>query len=111
MARCIGDLADSPNGLIGTQVTRSLIQGAAASPHGQLVFFAEFLAATGVFERRVSACPLAYKGSNAQDKREVLGARIWGCWRDTGAMSTSPRCVGHLKALTSRRARSGCAQR
>jgi hypothetical protein len=24
---------------------------AAATPHGQLVFFAEFLAATGVFER------------------------------------------------------------
>jgi hypothetical protein len=26
-------------------------EGAAATPHGQLVFFAEFLAATGVFER------------------------------------------------------------
>ncbi len=25
-------------------------EGAAATPHGQLVFFAEFLAATGVFE-------------------------------------------------------------
>ncbi|MBC7732193.1 MAG: hypothetical protein H7306_09870 [Bacteriovorax sp.] len=35
--------------------------GATATPHGQLVFFAEFLAATGVFERWVSACPLAYK--------------------------------------------------
>lgn len=32
--------------------------GAAATPHGQLVFFAEFLAATGVFERWVSGCPL-----------------------------------------------------
>ena len=32
--------------------------GAAATPHGQLVFFAEFLAASGVFERWVSACPL-----------------------------------------------------
>ena len=27
--------------------------GAAAAPHGQLVFFAEFLATTGVFERWV----------------------------------------------------------
>ena len=26
-------------------------EGAAATPHGQLVYFAEFLAATGVFER------------------------------------------------------------
>lgn len=33
---------------------------AAAKPHGQLVFFAEFLAATGVFERWVSGCPRAY---------------------------------------------------
>ena len=31
-------------------------EGAAATPHGQLVFFAEFLAATGVFERWVSEC-------------------------------------------------------
>ena len=30
-------------------------EGAAATPHGQLVFFAEFLAATGVFERWVSS--------------------------------------------------------
>ena len=36
-------------------------EGAAATPHGQLVFFAEFLAATGVFERWVSGCPLAYR--------------------------------------------------
>ena len=35
--------------------------GAAATPHGQLVFFAEFLASTGVFERWVSACPLAHR--------------------------------------------------
>jgi hypothetical protein len=34
---------------------------AAATPHGQLVFFAEFLQATGVFERWVSSCPLAYR--------------------------------------------------
>ena len=26
-------------------------EGAAVTPHGQLVFFAEFLATTGVFER------------------------------------------------------------
>ncbi|MBC7395276.1 MAG: transposase, partial [Variovorax sp.] len=47
--------------------------GAAATPHGQLVFFAEFLAATGVFDRRVSRCPLAYTNGNAPDKRDVLG--------------------------------------
>lgn len=40
-------------------------EGAAATLHGQLVFFAEFLAATGVFERRVANCPLQYRSGNA----------------------------------------------
>jgi hypothetical protein len=48
-------------------------EGAAATPHGQLVFFAEFLATTGVFERWVSSCPLEYRSGNAPDKRDVLG--------------------------------------
>lgn len=48
-------------------------QAAAATPHGQLVFFAEFLAATGVFERWVSTCPLEYRSGNAPHKRDVLG--------------------------------------
>ena len=52
--------------------------GAAATPHGQLVFFAEFLAATGVFERWVSSCPLAYRSGNAPDKRDVLGTLMLG---------------------------------
>ena len=41
-------------------------EGAAATPHGQLVFFAEFLAATGVFERWVSECPLQYRSGKSQ---------------------------------------------
>lgn len=46
-------------------------KGAAATPHGQLVFFAEFLAATGVFERWVSSCPLR--------KRSTF--KLLRCWR------------------------------
>jgi len=46
---------------------------AAATPNGQLVFFAEFVAATGVFERWVSGCPLSYRSGNAPGKRDVLG--------------------------------------
>ena len=53
-------------------------EGAAATPHGQLVFFAEFLAATGVFERWVSSCPLQYRSGNAPDKRDVLGTLMLG---------------------------------
>jgi hypothetical protein len=53
-------------------------EAAAATPHGQLVFFAEFLAATGVFERWVSECPLSYRSGNAPDKRAVLGTLMLG---------------------------------
>jgi hypothetical protein len=66
--------------------------GAAATPHGQLVFFAEFLAATGVFERWVSACPLAYKSGNAPDKRDVLGTLMLG-------LLAGHRRYAHITAL------------
>ncbi|MDO9315218.1 MAG: hypothetical protein Q7T97_11795 [Burkholderiaceae bacterium] len=42
------------------------------------MYFAEFLAATGVFERWVSACPLAYSSGNAPTKRDVLGTLMLG---------------------------------
>jgi hypothetical protein len=66
--------------------------GAAATPHGQLVFFAEFLAATGVFERWVSGCPLEYRSGNAPDKRDVLGTLMMG-------MLAGHRRYAHITAL------------
>ena len=67
-------------------------QDAAATPHGQLVFFAEFLAATGVFERWVSSCPLEYRSGNAPDKRDVLGTLMMG-------MLAGHRRYAHITAL------------
>jgi len=43
-----------------------------------LVFFAEFLATTGVFERWVSDCPLSYRSGNAPDRRDELGKLTLG---------------------------------
>ena len=51
---------------------------ARATPHGQLVFFAEFLATTGVFDRWVDECPLSYSSPNASSKRDVLGTLMLG---------------------------------
>ena len=65
---------------------------AAATPHGQLVFFAEFLAATGVFDRWVSACPLEYRSGNAPDKRDVLGTLMLG-------LLAGHRRYAHITAL------------
>jgi hypothetical protein len=66
--------------------------GAAATPHGQLVYFAQFLAATGVFERWVSACPLVYSSGNAPDKRDVLGTLMLG-------LLAGHRRYAHITAL------------
>ena len=65
---------------------------AAATPHGQLVFFAEFLASTGVFERWVGECPLAYSSGNAPTKRDVLGTLLL-------AMLAGHRRYAHTTAL------------
>jgi len=67
-------------------------RSAAATPHGQLVFFAEFLAATGVFEHWVSECPLVYRSGNAPDKRDVLGTLMLG-------LLAGHRRYAHITAL------------
>jgi hypothetical protein len=67
-------------------------ESAAATPHGQLVFFAEFLATTGVFDRWVSSCPLAYRSGNAPDKRDVLGTLMLG-------LLAGHRRYAHITAL------------
>ena len=51
---------------------------ASATPHGQLVFFAEFLATAGVFERWVQECPLRFTSPNAPAPRDVLGTLMLG---------------------------------
>jgi hypothetical protein len=51
---------------------------AQATPHGQIVFFAEFLGTAGVFDRWVDACPLRYSSPNASSARDVLGTLMLG---------------------------------
>jgi Transposase DDE domain group 1 len=51
---------------------------AQATPHGQIVFFAEFLATAGVFDRWVAGCPLQYSSPNASQPRDVLGTLMLG---------------------------------
>lgn len=65
---------------------------AKATPQGQLVFFAEFLAATGVFEGWVDACPLEYHSGNAPGKRDVLGTLVL-------AVLAGHRRYAHVTAL------------
>lgn len=67
-------------------------EGASATPNGQLVFFAEFLAAAGVFDRWVEECPLEYLSNNAPGKRDVLGTLML-------AILAGHRRYAHVTAL------------
>ena len=49
-----------------------------ATPHGQIVFFAEFLATAGVFDRWVQGCLLHYSSPNPSRPRDVLGTLMLG---------------------------------
>jgi Transposase DDE domain group 1 len=66
--------------------------GAAATPHGQLPYFTEFLNTTGVFDDWVSSCPLEYRSGNAPGKRDVLGTLML-------ALLAGHRRYAHITAL------------
>ena len=51
---------------------------AQATPHGQIVFFPEFLATAGVFDRWVQGCPLHYSSPSTSRPRDVLGTLMLG---------------------------------
>lgn len=48
-------------------------ENGSASALGQLAFFAEFLEVSGLFERWVKSCPMAYTSGNAPEVCDVLG--------------------------------------
>lgn len=67
-------VVDTPGGRIHVQWDHE----ASATPNAQLTFFAEFLAATGVYEAWVNSCPLNYTSPNAPTKNDVLGTWLLG---------------------------------
>jgi hypothetical protein len=59
--------------------------GGSATALGQLVFFAEFLDVTGLFERWRDGCPMAYTSPNAPAVIDVLGTWLL-FWTGNGVM-------------------------
>jgi hypothetical protein len=49
-----------------------------ATAMGQLAFFADFLEASGLFERWLQSCPLRYTSPNAPEIQDVLGTWLLG---------------------------------
>jgi hypothetical protein len=46
------------------------------TPMGQLVFFSQFLATSGLYSKWVSSCPLRYTSPNAPSVADVLGSSV-----------------------------------
>jgi hypothetical protein len=104
---------------------------AQATANGPLVFFAEFLATAGIFDRWLEDCPLSYTRAHAPTQRDVLGTRLlailagyqryahitlhcvamrwqgkrWAC----AESSVKTPCAGRCHAGMSSKAASGCA--
>ena len=79
---------------LGGRVQVSWDPESAATPFGQLVFFAEFLEVSGLFDAWVEECPLIYNSPNAPKKRDVLGT--WNL-----SILAGHRRYAHVTALRS----------
>ena len=84
-------------------------EGGSATALGQLAFFAEFLEVSGLFERWVDGCPLAYTSPNAPEVVDVLGTWLLsildGQWRYahvTGLRgdAVAPEILGMAKIIS-----------
>ena len=91
-------------------------EGGSATAMGQLPFFAEFLEVSGLFERWVSDCPMAYSSPNAPETRDILGTWLLsildGQWRYahiTGLRgdSVAPGILGMTKIVSDESLRRG----
>jgi len=89
-----------------------------ATALGQLAFFAEFLEVSGLFERWVAGCPMAYTSPNAPAVRDVLGtwllsildgqrryAHVTGLRGD----AVAPQILGMTKIVSDESLRRGLA--
>lgn len=70
---------------LGGEVQVRWNRGEAATPFGQMAYFAEFLHLTGLYRRWVEGCPLHYTSPNASKVADVLGTLflsvLSGHWR------------------------------
>lgn len=82
---------------------------AAATVHGQMAFFIEFLTVSGLFNRWVANCPFAYQSPNASEPRDVLGSWLLsilsGHWRYAHLMAlrsdgVNPSLLGMSKVVS-----------
>jgi hypothetical protein len=87
---------------------------APATPYGQLVFFAQFLKAGGLFSRLCTDAPFAFKSNNAPQRVDVLGTLVLSIlaghhrYAHIGALrfdQVSPSILGMSKVISEDSAR------
>ena len=70
---------------IGARIQVRWNQHEAATPFGQMAYFAEFLNLTGLYRRWIESCPLRYASPNGSKIADVLGTLflsvLSGHWR------------------------------
>ena len=70
---------------LGGQVQVRWNQTEAATPFGQMAYFAEFLNLTGLYRRWIESCPLRFASPNGSKIADVLGTLflsvLSGHWR------------------------------
>jgi hypothetical protein len=70
---------------LGGEVLVRWKRSEAATPFGQMAYFAEFLHLTGLYERWVNSCPLHYTSPNGSKVADVIGTLflsvLSGHWR------------------------------
>jgi hypothetical protein len=70
---------------IGARIQVHWNQREAATPFGQMAYFAEFLNLTGLYHRWIESCPLRYASPNGSKMSDVLGTLflsvLSGHWR------------------------------
>ena len=70
---------------VGGRIQVRWNRGEAATPFGQMAYFAEFLNLTGLYRRWTESCPLHFKSPNGSKISDVLGTLflsvLSGHWR------------------------------
>src|SRR5512134_2118452 len=85
---------------LGGEVQVRWNQREAATPFGQMAYFAEFLNLTGLYRRWVESCPLRYASPNGSQIADVLGTLFLYRPNDFACGKDSP--VDHPDARKSR---------
>jgi hypothetical protein len=71
--------------IVGGRLQVRWDDSAAATVHGEMAFFIEFLTVSGLFNRWVADCPFSYQSPNGSESRDVLGTWLLsilsGHWR------------------------------